>query len=124
MPRPQVQGEDPAAVARQYDYRMAVADIIRNGRYAVAGRVLVKQAELAKLAGVSRWTISQLENGHISVGFDVLLNVFWALGYQPGEAMAAVDAAMRGQHHAACPRWFATGGMRRYPQPTAPRRPK
>lgn len=124
MPRPRDENEDPGAVARRYDYRIAVADILRNGRYAVRGRVLIKQAELAKLAGVSRSTISQLENGHISVGFDVLMNVFWALGYQPGEAMAAVDAAMTGEHHAACRRWYGSGGMRRFPQPTASRRPK
>lgn len=65
----------PKLAEERLRFRLTIGALIRGMRVGEG----TSQVELAELVGVSRWTISQMEQGKSAIGSDVLFSIFRAL---------------------------------------------
>lgn len=72
-------GVPPKLAAERRRFRLAIGVMIRDMRIGEG----TSQRELAERVGVSRWTISQMEQGKSAIASDVLFSILRALATFP-----------------------------------------
>jgi len=70
--------------------RLALGQALSDARYAAG----MTQTELAEASGVSRPTISRLEQGDSSISSDRIWDLAFAVGVEPAELFVAASALL------------------------------